>query len=126
LVEDNLVENSNTVGEYLLLRLKETLLPFWFVGDVRGQGLMQGVELVRDKKSKEPFAVGMGMAEKLTVTLLRYGVIVYPGTGNADGENGDQFLLAPPLIITKDQADELVEAMKKGFEAFGKEIAGCQ
>ncbi len=126
LIEDNLVENSNIVGEYLLKRLQETLLPFWFVGDVRGQGLMQGVELVRDKKTKEPFAVGLGMAEKLTVTLLQQGVVVYPGTGNADGENGDQFLLAPPLIITKDQADELVEAMRKGFEDFSKEIAGCR
>jgi len=64
----------------------------------------------------------MGMAEKLTLTLIKHGVIVYPGTGNADGENGDQFLLAPPLIITKDQADELVEKMVKGFAEFERSI----
>ncbi|MBV5349590.1 aspartate aminotransferase family protein, partial [bacterium] len=70
---------------------------------------------VKDKATKEAFPVAMGMAEKLTVTLVKHGVIVYPGTGNADGENGDQFLLAPPLIITKDQADELIMKMVSGF-----------
>lgn len=118
LLEDKLVENSRTVGGYLLARLQEKLLPFWYVGDVRGQGLMQGVELVRDKATKEPFPVGAGLAEKLTQTLMKHGVIVYPGTGQADGENGDQFLLAPPLIITKQQADELVDRMHAGFSEF--------
>jgi adenosylmethionine-8-amino-7-oxononanoate aminotransferase len=122
LVADNIVENSRTVGAYLLTELQENLLPFSYVGDVRGKGLMLGVEIVKDKTTKEPYPVKLGMAEKLTVTLVKHGVIVYPGTGNADGENGDQFLLAPPLIITKDQADELVAAMVAGFSEFEKTI----
>lgn len=120
LKEDNIVENSRKIGEYLLAQMKEKLLPFTFVGDVRGKGLMLGVEIVKDKVTKEPFPASMGMAEKLTVTLMRHGVIVYPGNGNADGENGDQFLLAPPLIITKDQVDELLEGMVAGFTEFEK------
>lgn len=123
LIEDKLVENSRSIGEYLLAQMKEKILPFSFVGDVRGKGLMLGVEIVRDKATKEPFPVSMGMAEKLTVTLMKHGVIVYPGNGNADGENGDQFLLAPPLIITKDQADELMEGMVAGFTEYEKEYA---
>jgi len=126
LVRDNLIENSRRVGDYLLGRLQEKLLSFWFVGDVRGKGLMQGVEFVRDKKTKEPFPVSMGIAERITVTLLKHGIVVYPGTGNADGENGDQFLLAPPLILTKDQADEIVEAMAAGFSEFEKEIGSLK
>ncbi len=122
LVKDNLVENSRTIGKYLLERLQEKLLPFWFVGDVRGKGLMQGVEFVRDKKTKEPFPVSFGLAEKITQTLLKHGLVVYPGTGNADGENGDQFLLAPPLILTKDQADEIVAGMTAGFSEFEQEL----
>lgn len=117
-IDDKLVENSRTIGEYLLSKLKDKLLPFWYVGDVRGKGLMQGVELVRDKITKEPFPGALGIAEKLTVTLMKHGVVVYPGSGQADGENGDQFLLAPPLIITKDQADELTEALVSGFKEF--------
>lgn len=122
LIKDNLVENARTIGAYLLAQLQEKLLPFSFVGDVRGKGLMLGVEIVRDKLTKEPYPVSLGMAEKLTVTLLKHGVIVYPGTGNADGVNGDQFLLPPPLTITKDQADELVEKMAAGFKAFDQHI----
>jgi adenosylmethionine-8-amino-7-oxononanoate aminotransferase len=96
------------------------------VGDVRGKGLMLGVEIVKDKVTKEPFPVKMGMAEKLTSTLIKHGVIVYPGNGNADGENGDQFLLAPPLIITKNQADELIEGMVAGFIEFDKNIGSMK
>jgi len=123
LLDDKLVENSRTVGEYLLGRLREKLLPLWYVGDVRGKGLMQGVELVKDQKTKEPFPVGAGLAEKLTLTLMKHGVIVYPGTGNADGENGDQFLLAPPLIITREQAGDLADRMEAGFKEFEKTAA---
>ncbi|SDF15654.1 aspartate aminotransferase family protein [Sporolituus thermophilus] len=123
LIEDNLVENSRVIGSYLLEQLREKLQPFWFVGDVRGKGLMQGVEIVKNKATKEPFPAALGLAEKLTVTLMKHGVVVYPGSGNADGENGDQFLLAPPLIITKEQADELVNAMVAGFAEFDKSIS---
>ena len=126
LIKDNLVENSRVIGEYLLTQLKEKLLPFAFVGDVRGKGLMLGVEIVRDKVTKEAYPVTMGMAEKLTVTLVKHGVIVYPGNGNADGVDGDQFLLAPPLTITKDQADELVDKMLAGFKEFAKSIGSIK
>jgi adenosylmethionine-8-amino-7-oxononanoate aminotransferase len=122
LIADKVVENSQTVGTYLLAQMQEKLLPFSFVGDVRGKGLMLGVEIVKDKETKEPYPVKMGMAEKLKLTLIKHGVIVYPGTGNADGENGDQFLLAPPLIITKDLVDELMEKMVKGFIEFERNI----
>ncbi|MDR3565953.1 MAG: aspartate aminotransferase family protein [Negativicutes bacterium] len=123
LLEDNLAENSRVIGDYLLKRLQKALLPFWYVGDVRGKGLLLGVELVKEKATKEPFPASHGMAEKLTLALMKQGVIVYPGNGNADGENGDQFLLAPPLIITKDQADELIAAMVAGFKDFDTAIA---
>ncbi|MDU2064168.1 MAG: aspartate aminotransferase family protein [Sporomusaceae bacterium] len=123
LLEENIVENVQTVGAYLLNLLKEKLLPFSFVGDVRGKGLLLGVELVKDKITKEPYPANMAIADKLTMTLLKQGVIVYPGNGNADGINGDQFLLAPPLIITKDQIDELVDSLVAGFHEFAHELA---
>lgn len=120
--EEKLVDNARVNGEILLRQLQEKILPFRFVGDVRGKGLMLGVELVRDKDSKEPFERKLGIAEKLTQTLMRHGVVVYPGGGMVDGENGDQFLLAPPLIITKEQIDELIEKMAEGFSEFERTI----
>lgn len=123
LVEEKLADNARVVGDYLLARLRDKLLPFWFVGDVRGKGLLLGVEFVRDKQTKEPFPVSLGLAEKITVMLARdHGIIVYPGSGNADGINGDQFLLAPPLILTRDQADEIVEKLYAGFTAFAQTL----
>ena len=120
LIHDNLAENSLHVGAYLLTQMQEKLLPFSFVGDVRGKGLMLGVEIVKNKTTKEPFPASQGMAGKITQVLIKHGVVVYPGTGNADGVDGDQFLVCPPLIITKNQADELVEAMAAGFTEFEK------
>jgi len=124
LQEENMVENSKVVGAYLLEQMKEKILPFWYVGDVRGKGLMQGVELVKDKVTKEPFPIKLGVAEKLTQTMMKHGVVIYPGSGMADGMNGDQFLLAPPLIITKDQVDEMVEKMVAGFSEFEEVLKG--
>ena len=122
--EENLAENAKIVGDYLLQKMREKILPFWFVGDVRGKGLMQGVELVQDKYTKQPFAHNHGVAKKLTHALMNNGVVVYPGGGMVDGENGDQFLLAPPLIITKDQVDELMEKMVAGFIEFENILEG--
>lgn len=122
IIKDKLVENSRTVGAYLLEQMQEKLLPFSFVGDVRGKGLLLGVELVKDKVTKEPYPVAKGMAGKATQTLIKHGVVVYPGTGNADGIDGDQFLVCPPLIITKDQADDLVEKMVAAFKELEKNI----
>lgn len=122
LIRENITENAKKMGEYLIKQMEEKLLPFSFVGDVRGKGLLLGVEIVKDKKTKEAYPVSMGLAEKLTNTLVKHGVIVYPGNGQADGENGDQFLLAPPLIITKDQCDELIEKMVAGFAEFEKTL----
>lgn len=122
-ITDNLAENARTVGAYLLAQLQEKLLPFSFVGDVRGKGLLLGVELVKDKATKEPYPASFGLAGKATEALIEEGVIVYPGTGNADGINGDQFLVCPPLIITKDQADELVEKVVRAFEKLAGSIS---
>lgn len=122
LIRDKIAENAKIVGEYILDQMIEKLLPFSFVGDVRGKGMLLGVEFVKNKAKKEAFPAKEGIAEKITVTLVKHGVIVYPGTGNADGENGDQFLLAPPLIMTKDQADEMMEKMVAGFKEFEQAI----
>lgn len=122
LEEENLVENSRVVGQYLLEELQQKLIHSSIVGDVRGRGLMQGVEIVKEKGSKTPFGVKLGIAEKATLKLMHHGVVVYPGNGAADGISGDHFLLAPPLIISKDQADEMVQGIATGFADLEREL----
>ena len=74
IIADNLVENSRVVGAYLLEKARERLLKFWYVGDVRGKGLFQGVELVRNKKTKEPFPASLNIAEKRLLPWPRTGL----------------------------------------------------
>ncbi len=115
ILDEQLVENSRTVGTYLLAQLKERLGGFVMIGDIRGRGMMLGMEFVADRESKKPFDPKLGVAEMVTNVLMEHGVVVYPGTGAADGVAGDHFLLAPPLIMTKAQADEMVDLMVMGF-----------
>lgn len=114
--ENNLFEKAAVMGEYLGKGM-ERLLDNPIVGEVRGLGLMRGVELVRDRKSREPFAPSAKAALKLTQECLARGLVVYPGTGQADGIAGDQFMVAPPLIVQKEEIDEIVNRLEEGLKA---------
>lgn len=121
--KDRLVENARVMGDYLQRELKGKLASLSIVGDVRGAGLLLGVELVADKISRKPFDPAFRLAERATVEMMEHGVVVYPGTGSADGTAGDHFLLAPPLIITRDQVDELVTGLVAGVAALERTLA---
>ena len=105
--EHKLVERSGKMGAYLLQKLQD-LLPLDIVGDVRGLGLFAGIELVRDKRTKATFDPALKVSAKVAQAAFANGLITYPGSGGADGINGDHILLAPPFVIERDQIDELV------------------
>jgi adenosylmethionine-8-amino-7-oxononanoate aminotransferase len=73
------------------------------VGDVRGIGLLRGIEFVSDKKTKTPFAAEVNFSGKVAEASARRGVMVYPMQGCVDGTAGDHLLIAPPAVIKKDQ-----------------------
>ena len=81
------------------------------VGDVRGLGLLWGVEFVADKKSKQPFPAGENFAGRVGAAAMRRGLLVYPMQGSVDGISGDHLLLAPPAVITEEQIDWSVEQL---------------
>ncbi len=110
------VENAAKQGQYLMDKLQE-LYEYPVVGDIRGLGLMIGIEFVKDKATKEPFEAKVGFKNIVMQKCFDEGLIVYPGGGSADGSRGDHILLAPPIKITKDEVDELFEALKKGIQA---------
>jgi len=91
------------------------------VGQVRGLGLLQGVEFVKSKTTREPFPKEAGIAEKIRQAMLEKNVLVYPGQGCVDGTRGDHLLLAPPFIVTPQEcqliADALQYALSKVFSA---------
>ena len=89
------------------------------VGDVRGLGLLAGVELVKNKNTREPFPRDENIAGKIFQAAMEQGVLTYPTQGCVDGMNGDHILLAPPFIITSEEcqiaARAIADAMKKVF-----------
>jgi adenosylmethionine-8-amino-7-oxononanoate aminotransferase len=91
------------------------------VGQVRGLGLLQGVEFVKDRATREPFEKAAGIAEKIRQAAFDKNVLVYPGQGTVDGTRGDHVLLAPPFIIKLEEcamiADAIEYALAKTFSA---------
>ncbi|MGB9123251.1 MAG: aminotransferase class III-fold pyridoxal phosphate-dependent enzyme, partial [Candidatus Angelobacter sp.] len=91
------------------------------VGDVRGLGLLAGVEFVKDKSTLTPFPPEENIAGKIFQAAMDEGVLTYPTQGCVDGVNGDHILLAPPFIITPEEcriaARAIAVAMEKVFSA---------
>jgi hypothetical protein len=108
LQRDDLVEASRVKGELLLKELTTGLADSSHVGDVRGIGLMVGVELVRDRETKEPFAREERLAERVVTRAQESGLLLYSSTGCADGMNGDLLMLGPPFVISEDEIGEVV------------------
>ncbi|MBZ5522971.1 MAG: aspartate aminotransferase family protein [Acidobacteriia bacterium] len=81
------------------------------VGDIRGLGLLIGIEFVKDKARREPFPRDMNVAEKIRKAAMESGVLTYPSQGCVDGLLGDHILLAPPFIITREECDAVAAAI---------------
>jgi len=90
----------------------ETLHELENVGDVRGIGMLWGIEFVADKKSKLPFPPEQNFAGRVGAAARKRGLLVYPMQGCVDGNAGDHLLLAPPAIITSNQIAESISQLR--------------
>ena len=122
LVEDDLVQRSAARGEYLFAQA-ERWRKHAIVGDIRGRGLLLGVELVADRATKEPFPPEIGASARLAAHCFERGLVIYPGSGCVDGVRGDHFLLCPPLVVTEAQLDRIVELLDQALAATARELA---
>jgi len=86
------------------------------VGQVRGLGLLQAVEFVKDKISREPFPKEAGIAEKIRQAALEKNVLTYPSQGTVDGTRGDHVLLAPPFTISAAECQLIGDALQYAVE----------
>ncbi len=106
--EENLLENTHEMGEYLLEKLRGLQNKYKVIGDVRGKGLFCGIELVMDRKTKEP--APEGMLAKIAADCMEQGVIIGRTNRSLDGLN-NTICLSPALICTKEDLDEVVDAI---------------
>lgn len=86
------------------------------VGDVRGIGLLWGVEFVADKATKRPFAPELNFAGRVAQAAVKRGLLVYPMQGCVDGTAGDHVLIAPPAVITAEEIDWAVKRLREAIE----------
>ena len=113
---DNLLANVRAQGAHLSRRLNERFGNHPFVGDVRGRGLFQGVELVADRGTKEPFDSKLKLHARVKREAMAHGLMVYPMGGTVDGERGDHIVIAPPFIIDAAGIDTIVERLGEAVD----------
>ena len=105
-------ETGRVLGEKLLALAKRRPI----VGDVRGQGMLWGIELVRSRASREPFPPQAKAARRLYETALEEGLVLYPGTGTREGRDGDHAIIAPPFTLSRTELDALLERLDRALE----------
>ncbi len=110
LSENDLVNRSAEMGDYLKTRL-ESLKSHRHVGDVRGKGLMVGIEFVKDKQTKQPFEPATGFSVQVAQECPKRGMFIECSGGCDHGQTGDMIMLGPPFIITRDQIGEAVATL---------------
>lgn len=111
ILDNGLLQRVQQQGAKLDAALRASLGQHPHVGDIRGRGLFRGIELVKNRETKEPFDPALKLHAKIKANAFAAGLICYPMGGTIDGQNGDHVLLAPPFIIEDAQIDELVSKL---------------
>ncbi|MFC1934866.1 aspartate aminotransferase family protein [Chloroflexota bacterium] len=115
IVKNNLVQRCEEMSEYLFKKLSP-LNNLSIVGDIRGKGLIIGIEFVADKESKEPLSRKLKVSENIAANAMEKGLFVLPAPGFIDGELGDGLLVVPALTVTEDECDNLVDLLAQSIE----------
>jgi len=115
-----LVERVRVRGEALRSELSAALGRFEEVGDVRGRGYFIGIEFVRDRASREPFAPERALSHAIARRAFADGLICYPCSGHVAGTRGDTIIVAPPYNARDSELAELIERLTK---AIGRALA---
>jgi adenosylmethionine-8-amino-7-oxononanoate aminotransferase len=110
--DNDLLAQVRKRGEQLTERLHERFGNHPNIGDIRGRGLFQAIELVADRTTKEAFDPGLKIHLRIKALAMANGLICYPSGGTVDGQRGDHVLLAPPFITTPEQLDELTDKLE--------------
>ena len=116
LVNENFSSQVKEKGQYLQKNLELHLGQNQYVGDIRGRGLFRGIEIVKNRSTKEPFQKKLNIAGKIKKQALDIGLICYPMQGTVDGSKGDHILIAPPFIINESEINEISTKLKSTID----------
>jgi adenosylmethionine-8-amino-7-oxononanoate aminotransferase len=114
---ESLVDASQAQGERLQAELRRRLDEHPHLGEIRGRGLMVGIELVADREARAAFPRSAKVTEAIVRAARDAGVLVYAGTGLADGRDGDSILLGPPFVVTDGEIATIAEVVTNAVDA---------
>lgn len=115
--EEGLLERVDRAGARLMSLLVERFGDHPNVGDIRGRGLLQAIELVADRAIKAPFDPALTLHQRAKADAFNRGLMIYPGGGTIDGLNGDHILLAPPYNVTDQELEMIVDLLGQTLDA---------
>jgi adenosylmethionine-8-amino-7-oxononanoate aminotransferase len=121
--DDNLLANVRRQGDNLQRALRQSFGEHPHVGDIRGRGLFQAVELVADPETKEPFDPALAIHARVKREAMARGLMCYPMGGTLDGRRGDHVLLAPPFIVDEPATQTIAAQLREAVDAA---IAGAR
>jgi adenosylmethionine-8-amino-7-oxononanoate aminotransferase len=119
---DRVLENVMEQGTYLVDRLLELKQKHSYISDIRGRGLLIGMELVKNREYDQLFDPSEKAAETLNGIAMDLGAVFYPGTGSIDGIKGEHLIISPPLTVTKEEIDEMVNILDRAFTIFQEQF----
>ena len=123
IAEEHLLERVRDLGVHLERRLTERFGNHRHVGDIRGRGLFQAIELVADRATRAPFDPALKLNQTIKAAAFEAGLACYPGGGTVDGRRGDHVMLAPPYISTADDIDMMVERLGSAVDSALRSIS---
>ena len=115
--DQKLLDNVKAMGRALADGLTERFGNHRHVGDIRGRGLFQAIELVEDRATKKTFDPGRKLHARIKSEAMKRGLMVYPMGGTIDGKQGDHVLLAPPFIVTPSDVEMIVARLGEAVDA---------
>jgi adenosylmethionine-8-amino-7-oxononanoate aminotransferase len=118
----HLFERVEPLGAYLFRRAAARLGDLPMVGDIRGKGLLMGVELVMDRATHTPFPVELGVSRRVAEHALAGGLYLQAGSGWADGVAGDYPCLAPPFVASEAEIDRMLAILAEAISAVHAEL----
>ena len=116
-----LIENAAAMGDVLIDGLRGLADRFPFIGDVRGKGLMTAIEFVADPMTMQPLAADWKVGQRVLDRAYERGLIVYSRRVKG-GVQGDYVMVAPPLIVTREQIGEIVSILGDAIEIVAREL----
>lgn len=116
LIDDDVLSKVKPLGDQLMAALKARFGNNPHIGDIRGRGLFIGLELVKDRGTKEPFDQKFRLAASVKKQAMADGLMCYPMGGTIDGQNGDHILLAPPFILEQEHITMIVDRLEGAID----------